>query len=49
LAIGLLVPWIIVFSFLRGKKIALAKTIHRLDRHSIGLKEWLGPVQTAQF
>jgi hypothetical protein len=42
LGIGFLVPWIIVLSFPRGQKITPAKTVLRLDRHSIGLKDWLG-------
>jgi len=49
LGIGFLVPWITVFSCPRGQKIVLPKTVHRLDRHSIGLKEWLGRSKLHSF
>ena len=39
--IGLLAPWVIVFCFLRARASRFATTVHRLDRYTIGLEEWL--------
>jgi hypothetical protein len=38
-----------VFSCPRGQKIVLPETVHRLDRHSIGPKEWLGRSKLHSF